>query len=481
MAYEFRLPDVGEGLHEAEIVRWLVREGDTVREDQPLVEVQTDKVTTEIPSPVAGRVARLLARPGDVVEVGSVIVVIEEAGAAAAEPAPPNTPARVAESAPSAARAATAPPAVSAAPQATAAAPPATAATPRASATVPAPANGAPLSPPTPSVPGAAPAGRPLATPAVRRRAREMGIDLRQVQGTGPAGRITAADLERFAAARMDTAAVAAVADGGVAPDGGVQAPPAAAPEVPSPPPAAGRAVAGPQPGQRVPLRGVRRVIAEAMVRSKHTAPHVTVMDEVEVSALVAVREEARRLAAARGVRLTYLPFIVKAAVAALREFPYLNASLDDERQEIVLHDRYHIGIATDTEAGLMVPVVKDADRKRLIDLAAEIADLAARARAGKLALEELRGGTFTVSNIGVVGSGMVFTPVINHPEVAILGVGTLTEKPVVRDGAVAVGKVLHLSLSFDHRVVDGAMAGRFLRRVMDLLANPTLLLLEMM
>lgn len=449
MAYEFRLPDVGEGLHEAEIVRWLVKEGDLVREDQPLVEVQTDKVTTEIPSPVAGRVVRLVGQPGDVVEVGSVIVVLEPAGEAtpAAEPVPAGAPVRA-----EAAREARA-----------------------------APWDGEPLSPPAPSVPGAVPAGRPIATPAIRRRAREMGIDLRQVRGTGPAGRITAADLEAFAAGRgaAAPAAPAAPATAIAAPEGpAVQAPaaPAMAPAVPAPAPAA-----GPRPGQRLPLRGVRRVIAEAMVRSKHTAPHVTVMDEVEVSALVALREEARRLAEARGVKLTYLPFIVKAAVAALREFPYLNASLDDERQEIVLHDRYHIGIATDTEAGLMVPVVRDADRKRLIDLAAEIAGLAGRAQAGKLSLDELKGGTFTISNIGAVGAGTVFTPVINHPEVAILGVGTLAEKPVVKDGALAVGKVLHLSLSFDHRVVDGAMAGRFLRRVMDLLANPTMLLLEMM
>ncbi|BDG62283.1 dihydrolipoamide acetyltransferase family protein [Caldinitratiruptor microaerophilus] len=447
MAYEFRLPDVGEGLHEAEIVRWLVKEGDMVAEDQPLVEVQTDKVTTEIPSPVAGRVVRLAGQPGDVVEVGSVIVVLEPVGAAApaAEPAPG---------------------AAAVAPVNGAAA---------------APRDGEPLSPPAPSVPGAVPAGRPIATPAIRRRAREMGIDLRQVRGTGPAGRITAADLEAVAAGRgVAAAAPAAPALVATAPEApAVQTP--AAPAAAAPAGEAQAPAAGPRPGQRLPLRGVRRVIAEAMVRSKHTAPHVTVMDEVEVSALVALREEARRLAEARGVKLTYLPFVVKAAVAALREFPYLNASLDDERQEIVLHDHYHIGIATDTDGGLMVPVVKDADRKRLIDLAAEIAGLAGRARAGKLSLDELKGSTFTISNIGTVGAGVVFTPVINHPEVAILGVGTLAEKPVVKDGALAVGKVLHLSLSFDHRVVDGAMAGRFLRRVMDLLANPTMLLLEMM
>jgi pyruvate dehydrogenase E2 component (dihydrolipoamide acetyltransferase) len=229
---------------------------------------------------------------------------------------------------------------------------------------------------------------------------------------------------------------------------------------------------------ERVPLAGIRKAIAQAMVKSVYTAPHVTVMDEVDVSKLVALRERARGLAEQKGVKLTYLPFIIKAAIAGLREYPALNASIDEEKGEIIYKKYYNIGIATDTERGLLVPVIKDADRKNMWTLAAEIRDLAERARAGKLAPHEMKGGTFSITNIGVAG-GMFFTPVINYPEVAILGVGRITEKPVARNGEVVVAPVMALSLSFDHRLIDGATAQYFVNYVKKLLEDPDLLTLE--
>lgn len=466
MALEFRLPDVGEGLHEAEIVRWLVKEGESVKEDQPLVEVQTDKVAVEIPSPMAGTILKRYGKEGEVIAVGAVIAVIGEAGEAV-----PEAPAPAATATP-------APAGASETPAAPPTAPAAAAPTAAPAATVTAPAEA------EPRIAGGAPAAqtgrRPLATPATRRLARELGVDLAQVPPTGPGGRVTSEDVRRFA--KGETApAVPAVAPATLArPEGAEAAAPAtpADPAAPATPAAVAAAVAG-LAQERVPLRGVRRAIAEAMVRSKRTAPHVTVMDEVEVSELVAFRAQAKEVAARKGIKLTYLPFIVKAAVAALKEFPYLNAQLDDAGQEIVLLKDYNMGIATDTEQGLFVPVVKNADRKSLFAIAEEVQNLSAKAREGKLTLDELKGGTFSITNMGAVGAGTYFTPVINHPEVGILGVGTITQKPVVKNGELAVGQVLHLSLSFDHRVVDGAYAGRFLKRVMELLASPTQLLME--
>lgn len=478
MALEFRLPDVGEGLHEAEIVRWLVKEGDLVAADQPLVEVQTDKVSVEIPSPRAGKILKLFGKEGDIVQVGAVIAVIgdpDEVYAPGAAPAAPAAPPAEAAPAPAA-------PAVDAAP---AQAAPAAAPGP---AEAPAAAPAAPAAAPAPTAAPAAQTGRrPLATPATRRLARELGVDLRLVPPTGPGGRVTSEDVRRFAAARAagQAAPAQAPAPGPEAAPAGAPTPAPAAAQAPgeqvptAPAPAAAAPAPAPAAEERIPLRGVRRAIAEAMVRSKRTAPHVTLMDEVEVSDLVAFRARAKELAAQKGVKLTYLPFIVKALVPALKEFPYLNARLDDERQEIVLVKEYNIGIAVDTEQGLMVPVVKGVDRKSIFTIAREIQDLSTRARENRLTLEDLRGGTFSISNMGAIGSGTYFTPIINHPEVAILGVGSIAQKPVVRDGQLAVGQVLHLSLSFDHRVVDGAYAGRFLKRVAELLANPTQLLME--
>lgn len=309
-----------------------------------------------------------------------------------------------------------------------------------------------------------APAAEPnklvLATPSVRKLAREKGVNIAEVNGTGKNGRITREDVLGF------TGAAPAAAQGAEA------AAPASAP-------AAKAAVqAGPGVEERVPFKGIRKAIANAMVKSVYTAPHVTLMDEVDVSALVALRSRSKPVAEKKGVKLTYLPFIVKALVAACREFPALNAMIDEAANEIVYKKYYNIGIATDTDNGLLVPVVFDADRKNIWTIANEIRDLATRGREGKLAPNEMKGGTISITNIGSAG-GMFFTPVINFPEVAILGVGRISEKPVIKNGEIVPASVMALSLSFDHRIIDGATAQNFLNYIKQLLADPELLVME--
>lgn len=434
MAYEFRLPDVGEGLHEAEIVRWLVQEGDALAEDQPMVEIQTDKAVVEIASPVAGTVVKLHGAEGDTVPVGAVLITI----ALAEGVAPPAAAAKAAPGEQSSGQAEPAPQA---------------AATP--AATVP---SSAPQAPPRPV----------LAAPSTRRLARELGVDLNLVKGTGPAGRITDDDVQRAAALQT-----AGSQRDGLAP-GGAAAAAAAAPA------AAGAVTPGPAGAEeRVPLRGLRRKIAQQMVRSMQTIPHATHMDEVDVTELVLLREQAQSVAEEQGLRLTYLPFIIKAVTAALRRHRELNASLDEEAGEIVFKNYYHIGIATDTDDGLVVPVIKNADQKSIFQLAAELDRLAREARERTIQLEDLRGGTFTITNIGPLG-GVFATPIINAPEAAILAVHRIRERPVVHEGQIVARHMLNLSLAFDHRIVDGAVAARFLNQVMEYLAKPSLLFMEM-
>lgn len=438
--YEYRFPELGEGLHEGEIVKWHMKAGDTVQEDQIIMEVQNDKAVVEVPSPVAGKVSDVKVKEGTVAHVGDVVAVFEIAGEAPPQGAHGGGGAPAAETAPSAAPAAAQPPVPAGAPAA-----------------------GAP--PAAQAVQGGAWTERErreiLATPGVRKLAREKGLDLRAVPGTGPGGRITREDIEGYVPG-------AATAAEGTAQD-------VAAPAVAGGTPAA---AAGGLPEERVPFKGVRKIIAAAMAKSVYTAPHVTIMDEVDVSGLVAFRERMKPLAEKKGVKLTYLPFVVKAAVAALKQYPALNASVDDERSEIIYKHYYHIGIATDTDNGLMVPVVAHADRKSMWTIAGEIKDLAVRAREGKLAPHEMRGSSFSITNIGSAG-GMFFTPVINWPEAAILGTGRISEKPVVKNGEVAVGQLMALSLSFDHRLIDGATAQMAMNLIKQLLAEPELLVME--
>src|SRR5512137_1100183 len=421
MAYEFLLPDIGEGVVEAEILKWFVKEGDVVAEDQPLAEVMTDKATVTIPSPKRGTVTRLLWKEGDVAKVHHPLVEMElEGGAAAVAPVvplpKPPPPAPPAPGPASDVRAAVAE------------------AVHRAS-------------------PGAQ--GRALATPAVRALARRMGIDLQRVPGTGPGGRVTKDDVQGQAGSNGHAAGHALQVE-------------------------ARAAAAGAAPGtvEVIPVRGLRRRIAEKMARSKRTAAHFTFVEQVDATELVAMKDRMARAAGAEGVRVTFLPFVLKATVAALRKFPQLNASFDEERGEIHQKHWYDLGIAAATDQGLTVPVVRHADRRSIVDLAREIERLGADSRAGKLRPDDVGNSTFTVTSLGALG-GMFATPVINFPEVAILGVHRIRPTPVVRDGQVVVRDVLYVSLTSDHRVVDGQEAAAFTYEVIRHLEDPSLLFLH--
>jgi pyruvate dehydrogenase E2 component (dihydrolipoamide acetyltransferase) len=451
--FEYKFPELGEGIHEGEIVKLLIKAGDAVTDESILMEVQNDKAVVEVPSPVEGKIIEVKVKEGQVCHVGELVATIEVEG---------DVPASANDGQPQQAEQAPASVPTPAAPVAGAET---GAAAPAAAADKPAaPENGAGDKP-------AAPAGgagkEVLATPSVRKLAREEGVSLAEVTPTGPHGRMTREDVLGFKAGV-----------GGAAPASDKAAAPAAAADQAAAAPAAQPISAGDRAEERIPFKGIRKIIANAMVKSVYTAPHVTLMDEIDVSALVALREKTKPLAEKKGVKLTYLPFIVKALIAATRQFPVLNAMLDEEKQEIVYKKYYNIGIATDTENGLLVPVIHDADRKNVWSIAAAIKDLAVRGREGKLAPNEMKGSTISITNIGSVG-GMFFTPVINFPEVAILGAGRISEKPIVKDGQIVVGSVMALSLSFDHRIVDGATAQSFLNYIKQLLADPELLILE--
>ena len=407
MAYEFKLPDIGEGLVEGEIVKWLVKVGDTLTEDQPMVEVMTDKATVELPSPTAGTVSDIRAEEGEVVPVGNIIIVIDDGGAAPAAKAEAPT-----ETAPAPAPAPTAPAA-------------------------PAPAPAAVTAPST---------GRVLAAPATRKYAREQDVDINRVVGTGPRGRVTREDIDNF---------------------GG------ASPMVPTPAPAPVTAL---ETDQVIPVRGLRRLIAQSMARSKRTAAHFTIVEEAHVDELVRLREVLNADLREGETKISYLPFVMKALVVAIREFPYLNASYDEEKQEIILKARINLGIAVDTDAGLSVPVIHDVPAKDFKLLSAEIVAAAERARAGKSTTLDVSDGTFTITSTGAHG-GLLATPVINHPEVAIIGIHAIKRKPVVRGDEIVIGHVMNVSLSLDHRVVDGMTGARFLARVISLLEEPGRLL----
>ncbi|MEW9668955.1 dihydrolipoamide acetyltransferase family protein [Ammoniphilus sp. 3BR4] len=435
--YQMKLPELGEGIHEGEIVKWHIKPGDQVEEDQIIADVQNDKSVVELPSPVSGKIVEIKVSEGTVCTVEDVILVFEVEGAGNAE----EEKAECAVGGGVAANVAAA-----------------TIDTPMATGSV--------------AVAAPAPANRKvMATPSVRKLAREKGIFLVEVNGTGRNGRITREDVLNYAsggAQPVTEAAAPAQPEAQAAPSNEGKT---AAPSV--------TVTAGDRPEERVPLKGIRKVIANAMVKSKQTAPHVTLMDEVDVTELVALRAKANKaFAEKKGLKLTYLPFIAKALVAACRQYPAMNASIDDEKNEIIYKKYYNVGIATDTDNGLIVPVVADADRKSIWNIAGEIKDLAARGREGKLAPSELKGSTITITNIGSAG-GMFFTPVINHPEVAILGTGRISEKPVVKDGQIVVAPVMALSLSFDHRLIDGATAQNFLNYIKQLLADPQLLVME--
>jgi len=452
---EFKLPDIGEGIAEGEIVSWKVKAGQAVKEEDEFVEVMTDKATVTITVPFTGVIKELRCKEGDVVPVGSVIAVIDAGAAggaaAAAAPAPTAAPTPIPTPAPKVAAPPPTPAPVAPPKPAMPAAPAAPAA-----AAAPAPAAAKPFVQASP--------GKVLATPATRRRARELGIDLTQVAATGPRGRVTNDDLATVGAA-APAARAAAPAAAASAPGGRAFAP------VAIPPAPAGRSE------ERVPFRGLRRKIAEAMTRSKFTATHFTYVDDIDVTELVKIRGEAKKAFAGEGVNITYLPFVMKAIVAAMREFPMMNSSLDEVTNELVIKKYYNFGIATDTDNGLIVPVVKDVDRKSVGELAKDIQDLAARTRDGKVTVDDLTGGTFTITNAGNIG-GLFATPVINFPEVAIMGVHAIKDAAIVKNGQIVAGKKMYLSVSIDHRLVDGATGARWMNVVKDHLEQPYRLLL---
>ena len=470
---EFRLPDVGEGLHEAQIGAWLVAVGDVVKLDQPLLEVETDKSVVELPSPSAGRIVKLGFETGQMATVGDLLVVIEtEMGRGQTR---------------------------TNADEAVKAAPVVGMAGPR-ERILAAPsvrqlalAKGVDLT----AVRGSGPAGRILASdveavigkplsvignqlsvdqspisnlqspisnpqilaaPAVRKMAQEMGIDLAQVPGSAENGRITPADVEQFVA--MVKEVETAVSS-------------------PLPPRSPAPLLPVTTAAQRTPLRGIRRTMALRMQESWQTIPHVTNFEEIDATELMAVRGVLKEAGAARGVSVTYLPIVAKILTQVLQLYPDFYASIDMETMEVVHHPACHLGIATATDDGLLVPVLRDAGQLTIFEMAAQINDLVTQARVRKLPREALTGSTFTITNFGVFGNS-IGTPIINPPEVAILGMGRIAEKPVVVDGALAVRPVLPLALSFDHRLIDGAAAGAFLRRLRQLLERPQELLLDL-
>lgn len=388
MAIEFKLPDLGEGMTEAEIRKWLVKEGDSVEEHQNVLEVETDKAVIEVPAPKKGKIIKINRAVGEIVKVGETLMIIgDEAEIIPPQKERPKSVSVVGE------------------------------------------------------IPEAPEEEEVLATPAVRQLARELGVDISKIKGSGPAGSITMEDI-RQAGLKPKTASDQY------------------------------------GPVEYIEFKGLRRTIAKNLSMSQKTAVFVTGMDEADVTELWYMREREKKPLLEKGVHLTFMPFFVKAVQHALKEHPMLNASLDEETERIIVKKYINIGIAVDTPEGLMVPVIKDVERKSLLELASEIQALAARARERKIKLEEMRGGTFTITNYGHFG-GTFATPVINYPEAAILGTGKIVEKPWVKDGKIEIRKILHLSLTFDHRITDGVDAATFLGKVIKYLEDPAMLFIE--
>jgi pyruvate dehydrogenase E2 component (dihydrolipoamide acetyltransferase) len=448
--WEFKLPDIGEGVTEGEIVAWHVKQGDVVKEDAPMVEVMTDKATVMITSPKAGKVLETHGAVGSIVAVHGVLVVFDLDGGGA-EAAAPNAKGHTNGN--------------GAAKSASEKNEPAATAVGDIKESLPGLGGGAPA-----AAGGGALQGywsdKPLATPATRKLARDMNVDLRTVPPTGPQGRVLKTDVEAFMKApRAPAPAPAAVPA------------PAAAPHAPvkiSAPTAAHGALE-----ERVPFAGMRRKISQKMAQSKHTAAHFTFVEECDVGKIKALRTRLKPRAEAQGVRLSFLPFIVKAVVAGLKKHAILNSALDESTNELVYRKYYNIGIAASTDAGLIVPVVKDADRKSLLEIAREIERLASEAKAGKSKVDDLQGSTFTITSLGADG-GLFATPIINFPEVGILGVHQIKQRPVVRDGQIVIGEIMLLSLSFDHRIVDGHIGAAFAYDIIRWLEEPDSLFLEM-
>ena len=431
MKFEYLFPDVGEGIAEGVLIKWLVEEGDSIKEGDSLAEVETDKVTTEIPSARTGKVLELKFNKGDTINVGDVFIVIETdqvdkkedikldkedkkqeldekeeeveeetAGVvgeviASSEEIPPSTEGQVSQSKKSKKKA--------------------------------------------------------LATPVARKMARDLDVDINEVEGTGPNGRVMKDDIQNYADKSKATK---------------------------KKPKEEIKSEDSHESVERIPLTSIRKTIANRMSESRFTIPHTTAMDEIDVTKLDKFRKEYKGTLQDEGVSLTYLPFIIKAIIKGLKEYPEFNSELDEENQELILKHYYHIGIATDTERGLMVPVVKDADKLSIVELSNAIEDITTRAKENKIELKELRGGSFSITNYGSIG-GHFGIPIINYPEAGILGLGRIVDKPVVIDGEIVIRKILPVSLSYDHRTIDGASGARLINTLKELLSDPQMLLLK--
>ncbi len=424
--FVFNLPEIGEGVIEGEVVRWLVAQGETIAADQPVCEVMTDKATVEISTPTGGRVDRLYAEEGDVIQVHTPLIDIDdgETGTATAAPAPAPKKAAPPKAAPK--KSSLDKTDLSSAPKPSALSAPAPVATRT--------------------------GGKTLATPAVRRLAREAGVNLELVAGSGKGGRITRSDVEAFSSGGSTAVAAASGIPMKAAVASGAE--------------------------ERVKIIGLRRKIAEQMVRSSNTMPHFTYVEEVDASRLVDLRTQLKPMAAQAGIKLTYIPMVMKAVSLVFRQFPNVNSVVEEDPLTMVIKGDVNIGVATDTPDGLFVPVIKNVEQKSVLQIAAELEDLVTRTRAGKAELHELQGGTFTITSVGSIG-GVFATPIINYPEVAILGFNKIQERVVVVDGELEVHPMVYLSPSFDHRIIDGAVGARFVAALKDVLENPAQILVE--
>lgn len=443
--YEFKLADLGEGMHEAEIVQWLINVGDTTKLDQTIAKVETDKAVVELPAPVAGRVSEIRVQDGQTAKVGEVLVIFETSTKGDGDAAPKNSE----------------------------------------NATVAASTSSSPIHMPSPAESSSRSTSpvvtrpRVQAAPAVRKLAFELGIDLAQVTPSSSSGRVSLEDVRAYAE-RAETAISGK--QNGTSPASSVGTLTKKEQAAPIPDEKIEQSLEQVSPTgeyERQPLTGLRKRIAEHMERSWRTIPHATAFDEVDGGALIALRHALKPIAEQRGVRLTYMPLLIKLLIPLLKEFPIFNASLDEEKREIIYKRSYHIGVAADSPEGLLVPVMRNADRLTLVEVAAKLEKLIDGAYKRTLALPEVSGSTFTLNNVGSFGGGSG-TPIINYPEVAILAVGRIQEKAIVRQGAVIVRPMMPLALSFDHRLIDGAMSGKFLGRFKELVENPQQLLLDM-
>lgn len=416
MGKTFKFADLGEGITEGDIIRWFVSPGTTVQVDQPLLEIETDKAIVPVTSPFAGKISAIHGKEGETIQVGHILVEFAEEGAQV-QPSfiAGNGQKKDAGSVVGH---------LEEAPEETEDSGTASPDTRRESS-------------------GSEPGRRVRAIPSVRTLAKKLNIDISKVRGTGPEGRVRKEDIEKLGVGLS------------VSPQGKLE-----------------------EAEERVPFKGMRRSAARQVVESVHKIPHVTFMDRADMTRLQEVREQQKGMVEKQGLKLTFLPFIIKAVIAGLKEFPYFNSSLDEERQEIILKKYYHMGIAVDTPNGLIVFAIRNADQKNILELARELSDLSRKAAERTIDLKDLKGSTFTLTNYGVIG-GIYGTPIINFPEAAILGIGKIDDQPVVRDGQVAIRKIAPLSLSFDHRLIDGGDAGRFLNVVIAHMENPNLLLME--